>query len=94
MSSEKRQSIHCRYCRSRAGKWQPVEHNISHWPHILTVRTEGWFCCSCRQTSFGDDVLRFFEKMANKLRAGDIDGFTSLGGDYFYTNYQPATKHE
>jgi hypothetical protein len=85
---------HCPYCRSRSGHWQSIEHSISHWPHILIVRTEGWVCDSCRQTSFDDDVTRFFEKMVNKLRSGDIDGLTSLGGDYFSTSYKPATKHE
>jgi hypothetical protein len=84
----------CRYCQSRARSWQPVEHSLAHWPYILIVRTEGWVCRSCRQTSFDDDVLRFFEKMANKLRSGDIDGLTSLGGDYFSTSYKPVTKHE
>jgi hypothetical protein len=84
----------CRYCQSRAGHWQKVEHSIAHWPHVLIVRTEGWVCYSCRQTSYDDDVLRFFDRMANKLRAGDIDGFVSLGGDYFSTSYRPVTKHE
>ena len=94
MSNDKPQLAFCRYCQSRNGHWEAVEHSISHWPHILIVRTEGWLCYSCRQTSFDDATLRFFEKMANKLRAGDIDGLTSLGGDYFSTSYQPVTKHE
>ena len=94
MSSDKPLLTHCRYCRSRHGRWQEVEHSISHWPHILIVKTEGWVCYSCRQTSFNDDALQFFEKMANKLRSGDIDGLTSLGGDYFSTSYKPVTKHE
>jgi len=84
----------CHYCKSRRGSWQKVEHSIAHWPHILIVRTEGWVCYSCRQTSYDDDVLRFFERMANKLRAGDIDGLTSMGGDYFSTSYKPVTPHE
>lgn len=84
----------CRYCQSRAGSWQKMEHSISHWPHILIVRTEGWVCDSCRQTTFDDDVLHFFGRMADKLRSGDIDGLMSLGGDYFSTSYMPLMKHE
>ncbi|HUI06831.1 MAG TPA: hypothetical protein VL486_07475 [Verrucomicrobiae bacterium] len=82
----------CPYCQSWAVHWQKVEHSIMHWPHILVVNTEGWVCRSCRQTSFDEDVTRFFEKMANKLRSGDIDGLTSLGGDYFSTSYKSARR--
>ncbi len=82
----------CRYCQSQSVRWQPVEHSISHWPHVLVVRAAGWVCRACGHTSFDDDTLRFFEKMANKLRSGDIDSFTSLGGDYFSTSYRPATQ--
>jgi len=88
------ESRRCPYCQSWSGSWRPVEHSISHWPYILNVRTEGWTCYSCRQKSFEDDVTEFFEKMANKLRAGDLNGFTSLGGDYYYTSYKPAKKHD
>jgi len=85
----------CAYCQSPAVHWQSVEHSIVHWPHILIVHTKGWLCDSCRQTSFDEDVTRFFEKMANKLRSGDLDGLTSLGGDYFSTSYKPGcrTRH-
>jgi pyruvate-formate lyase-activating enzyme len=82
----------CAYCQNRAVQKRAVEHSISHFPHILIVTTQGWFCESCKQTSFDGDVLQFFERMANKLRAGDIDGFTSLGGDYFLTTYRPSRK--
>ncbi len=81
----------CRYCGSRNGGWQPVEHSISHWPYILIVRASGWVCRSCRQTSFDDDTLRFFDRMAHKLQVGDISDFRSLGGDYFSVRYRP--KH-
>jgi C4-type Zn-finger protein len=84
------ESKRCPYCQSWAMHWQKVEHSISHWPHILVVHTEGWMCKSCHQTSFDPDVTQFFEKMANKLRVGDIDGLTSLGGDYFSTSYRSA----
>jgi YgiT-type zinc finger domain-containing protein len=79
----------CSYCGSRAVKRRTVEHGITYATRILNVKTEGWVCKSCGETSFDADVMKCFERMGNKLIAGDLDDFTSMGADYYYTRYEP-----